>query len=59
MIRFADPAELTADERTRELARLLAVGLLRLGRPSAPASPRVDSSALELSPAASVTGHDG
>ena len=28
-----DPATLTADERSRELARLLAAGLLRLRRP--------------------------
>ncbi len=30
---FLDPAESTPDERFRELARLLAVGLLRLASP--------------------------
>jgi hypothetical protein len=64
-----DPAELTPDERFRELARLLAVGLLRLKFPVVPGDPpphsatqkfaNSSSNHLDVSREKSVTVHAG
>ena len=62
---FTNPAFLTPDQRTRELARLLAAGLLRLARPftSAELGPETRqkslSNELALRSEKSVTVHAG
>ena len=65
---LSDPAQLSPADQRRELAAVLAAGLLRLRRPAAGAEPPVhgpqklpESTPNELATAAeqSVTGHAG
>lgn len=50
MTKSDDPARMTPDERRREIARILASGILRMRRPLPPTLPKVPKLAPESPP---------